>query len=277
MVFFLKKKKRTEVKNKRAKKRNKPGKIWRAGRGQEWRGGRASVRRALGVQRRQRGRKHQHFGLHEGQIGQPGNHFRRLLAQVFVSPGFPVQTGSDKRASEHRNQQKQEKTFDLFHLDKQCFVEASQGGWGVLTWWRCWSCPWWTWAGRRRRPRGCWSWTRPAWLWLARTARGQLLTGTGNSQAFIVESTGSVDSSQRWNLRPSLWPPEAFQGWTQKISIRQLSRKRDLWPLQWKSPEWADYLLRNAHLWALIDIYGNSGEAPPPVAVTGYCTFNSWN
>lgn len=67
-------------------------------------GGGASVWRALGVQRRQRGRKHQHLGLHEGQVGQTGDHFGRLFAQVFLLPGFPVQTGSDKSASIRRDQ-----------------------------------------------------------------------------------------------------------------------------------------------------------------------------
>lgn len=33
--------------------------------------GGASVRRGPRAERRQRGRKHQHFGLHEGQVGQP--------------------------------------------------------------------------------------------------------------------------------------------------------------------------------------------------------------
>lgn len=47
----------------------------------------------------------------------------------------------------------------------------------LLTWWRCWSCPWWTSAWRRRPPRGCWSWTGPSWRWSARTARGPLLGG----------------------------------------------------------------------------------------------------
>lgn len=61
-------------------------------------GGRASVRRAPRIKWHQRRRKHQHFGLHEGQIGQTGNHFGRLFAQVFVFPGFPVQTGSEKKA-----------------------------------------------------------------------------------------------------------------------------------------------------------------------------------
>lgn len=93
------------------------------GRGQEQRrgdGGGASVWRALGIERRQRGWKHQHFGLHEGQIGQTGDHFSRLFAQVFVFPGFPVQTGSDKRAAgaiKHR-QQKSAKTNIVILLSR---------------------------------------------------------------------------------------------------------------------------------------------------------------
>lgn len=71
------------------------GAKWTAcGRGQEGmmsaRGGRASFRRDLGAERRQRGGKHQHFGLHEGQIGQTCDHFGRLLAQVLLFPRLPV-------------------------------------------------------------------------------------------------------------------------------------------------------------------------------------------
>lgn len=63
------------------------------------RGGGASVRHALGVQRCERGGEHQDFGLHEGQVGQSADHLGRLLAQVLLLPGLPVHTGSDIRAS----------------------------------------------------------------------------------------------------------------------------------------------------------------------------------
>lgn len=77
-------------------------------------GGRASVWRTLADKRRQRGRKHQHFGLHEGQIGQGGNHFSRLFTQVLVFPGFPVQTGSDEKAAAMiKHQEKQKKVPPL--------------------------------------------------------------------------------------------------------------------------------------------------------------------
>lgn len=53
------------------------------------RGG-ASVWRGLRAERRQRGGEHQHFGLHEGEIGQTGDHFGRLLAQILLLPRLPV-------------------------------------------------------------------------------------------------------------------------------------------------------------------------------------------
>lgn len=61
-------------------------------------GGGASVRRGLRAERRQRGRKHQHFGLHEGKVGQTCDHFGRLLAQILLLPRLPVeQEETDRR------------------------------------------------------------------------------------------------------------------------------------------------------------------------------------
>ncbi len=65
--------------------------VVRGGRGLcQYMGAGASVRRGLGAERRQRGGKHQHFGLHEGEIRQTCDHFGRLLAQVLLFPRLPV-------------------------------------------------------------------------------------------------------------------------------------------------------------------------------------------
>lgn len=53
-------------------------------------GGVASVRRGLRAERRQRGGKHQNFGLHEGKIRQTCYDFGRLLAQILLFPRLPV-------------------------------------------------------------------------------------------------------------------------------------------------------------------------------------------
>lgn len=97
---MLKKDKIEELKTK-VNKRNRFCKSFGAGRGQEQclLGGGASVWHTLADKRCQRGRKHQHFGLHEGQIRQSGDHFSRLFTQILFLPGFPVQTGSDQRAA----------------------------------------------------------------------------------------------------------------------------------------------------------------------------------
>lgn len=52
-------------------------------------GGGASVRCGLAAERRQRGGEHQHFGLHEGKIGQTCDHFGRLVAQILFFPRLP--------------------------------------------------------------------------------------------------------------------------------------------------------------------------------------------
>lgn len=54
-------------------------------------GGGASIRCSLRAKWRQRGRKHQHFGLHEGEVGQTCDHLRRLLAQVLLLLRLPVE------------------------------------------------------------------------------------------------------------------------------------------------------------------------------------------
>lgn len=143
------KKKGTEVKNKRAKKiKDKPGRISPAGRGQERRrgaGGRGLVWRALRVQRRQRGGKHQHFGLHEGQIGQGADDFRRLFAQVLVFPGLPGKRAASAVNAGHKSA-KTEQQIQSSVLKRGSFLAGRAGLWcrSALTWWRCWSSPWWT-------------------------------------------------------------------------------------------------------------------------------------
>lgn len=80
----------------------------------------ASVWCTLADKGRQCGRKHQHFGLHEGQIGQSSDHFSRLFTQVLFLPGFPVQTGNDQRAAAmiiHENSAKTVKSSS-FRLTK---------------------------------------------------------------------------------------------------------------------------------------------------------------
>lgn len=52
-------------------------------------GGGASVRRGPAAERRQRGGEHQPRGLHEGEVGQAGDHRGRLAAQVLLAPRLP--------------------------------------------------------------------------------------------------------------------------------------------------------------------------------------------
>lgn len=84
----------TKLQRKRTEKRPETisnGLSWWAGSlGDVSAGGGASVRRGLRAERRQRGGKHQHFGLHEGEIRETCDDFGRLLAQILLLFLLPV-------------------------------------------------------------------------------------------------------------------------------------------------------------------------------------------
>lgn len=63
--------------------------------------GGASVSRSLGVERRQRGRKHQNLGLHERKVWQRRDDFSRFFAQILVFPQLPV--GHETNGSQNRS------------------------------------------------------------------------------------------------------------------------------------------------------------------------------
>lgn len=159
------------------------------------RGG-ASIWRGLGAKWCQCGGKHQHFGLHEGEIGQSCDHFGRLLAQILLFPRFPVKQEEMPGVRDQRNHiccliinnsnQIIKSNSWRLKMTPSPQISSAASCWPFvgrrsalwpLTWWRCWFSPWWTSGGRRHLPPDCWSCRGPAWLSWARTARGRHLNG----------------------------------------------------------------------------------------------------
>lgn len=147
-------------------------------------GGVDSVRCGLGAERRQRGGKHQHLSLHEGKIGQTCDYFSRLLAQILVFLRLPVKNRRKMLITPSSRYfypvlvWRSTKILGVKSLNHTLNTGNSTSGlpglW-PLTWWRCWSSPWWTSGERRRRPPACRSCQGPAWLSSARTVQGPRL------------------------------------------------------------------------------------------------------